>query len=134
MKQKKYELRLYIAGKTPKSITALRNLQTYCEEHLAEQYVIEVIDLLQKEVDKGMERLSRAITGFVAADSLKKAGKETFAPSADKAVMQNLGGQRLSGAREDAKRGGPGGIYQGNYGRRELGVGDASMADEGGQI
>jgi circadian clock protein KaiB len=47
MKQKKYELRLYIAGKTPKSITALKNLQSYCEEHLVGQYSIEVIDLLQ---------------------------------------------------------------------------------------
>jgi len=47
MKQKKYELRLYVAGKTSKSITALRNLQSYCEEHLSGQYVIEVIDLLQ---------------------------------------------------------------------------------------
>ena len=47
MKQKKYELRLYVAGKTTKSITALRNLQSYCEEHLEGQYTIEVIDLLQ---------------------------------------------------------------------------------------
>lgn len=42
----KYELRLYIAGKTAKSATALHNLQKYCEEHLKDQYVIEVIDLL----------------------------------------------------------------------------------------
>ncbi|MFD1257272.1 circadian clock protein KaiB [Mucilaginibacter terrae] len=42
-----YELRLYVAGKTPKSITALSNLKKYCEEHLAGQYTIEVIDLLQ---------------------------------------------------------------------------------------
>jgi len=46
MKQNKYELRLYIAGKTSKSITALKNLQSYCEEHLEGEYVIEVIDLL----------------------------------------------------------------------------------------
>jgi circadian clock protein KaiB len=42
----KYELRLYIAGNTPKSITALRNLKKYCELHLKEIYEIEVIDLL----------------------------------------------------------------------------------------
>lgn len=42
----KYELRLYIAGKTAKSVTALANLKKYCEEHLKGQYVIEVIDLL----------------------------------------------------------------------------------------
>ena len=44
---KKYELRLYIAGNTPRSNTALRNLKRYCEEHLKDLYVIEVIDLLK---------------------------------------------------------------------------------------
>lgn len=43
---KKYELRLYIAGNTPKSTAALRNLKKYCEEHLKGIYSIEVIDLL----------------------------------------------------------------------------------------
>ncbi|WP_461453296.1 circadian clock KaiB family protein [Mucilaginibacter sp.] len=43
---KKYELRLYIAGKTAKSVAALQNLKKYCEEHLKGQYKIEVIDLL----------------------------------------------------------------------------------------
>ncbi|HEY0670564.1 MAG TPA: circadian clock KaiB family protein [Sphingobacteriaceae bacterium] len=43
---KKWELRLYIAGNTPKSMTALSNLKKYCEEHLQDQYRIEVIDLL----------------------------------------------------------------------------------------
>jgi circadian clock protein KaiB len=44
--KKTYELRLYIAGTTPKSVTALRNLKKYCEEHLKGIYEIEVIDLL----------------------------------------------------------------------------------------
>ena len=44
--EKAYELRLYVAGKTSKSVTALSNLKKYCEEHLAGQYTIEVIDLL----------------------------------------------------------------------------------------
>ena len=43
---KKYELRLYVAGNTAKSVTALSNLKKYCEEHLQGQYIIEVIDLL----------------------------------------------------------------------------------------
>lgn len=43
-----YELRLYIAGNTPKSIAALNNLKRYCEEHLKGRYKIEVIDLLVK--------------------------------------------------------------------------------------
>jgi circadian clock protein KaiB len=41
-----YELRLYVAGKTTKSVTALNNLKKYCEEHMQGQYTIEVIDLL----------------------------------------------------------------------------------------
>ena len=45
---KKYELRLYVAGNTAKSVTALQNLKKYCEEHLKGQYKIEVIDLLVK--------------------------------------------------------------------------------------
>lgn len=40
-----WELRLYVAGQTPKSIQALQNLQKICEEHLAGRYRIEVIDL-----------------------------------------------------------------------------------------
>ena len=47
-KEKKWELRLYVAGKTEKSVTALTNLKKYCEEHLKGQYRIEVIDLLEK--------------------------------------------------------------------------------------
>jgi len=43
---KKYELRLYVAGNTTKSVAALSNLKKYCEEHLKGQYIIEVIDLL----------------------------------------------------------------------------------------
>ena len=43
-----WELRLYIAGNTTKSTTALNNLKKYCEEHLKGQYKIEVIDLLKK--------------------------------------------------------------------------------------
>ena len=43
---KQWELRLYIAGTTPKSMAALSNLKKYCEEHLRGQYRIEVIDLL----------------------------------------------------------------------------------------
>ena len=43
---KKYELRLYVAGNTPKSTRALQNLKKYCEEYLTDEYSIEVIDLL----------------------------------------------------------------------------------------
>ena len=46
--QKAYELRLYVAGQTPKSLAAFANLKKICEEHLPGQYHIEVIDLLKK--------------------------------------------------------------------------------------
>lgn len=42
-----WELRLYVAGQTPKCITAFANLKQLCEEHLAGKYRIEVIDLLE---------------------------------------------------------------------------------------
>jgi len=41
----KWELRLYTAGQTPKSLTAFANLKRLCEEHLKGRYSIEVIDL-----------------------------------------------------------------------------------------
>jgi circadian clock protein KaiB len=44
--REKWELRLYTAGQTPKSLAAFRNLKKVCEEHLPGQYEIEVIDLL----------------------------------------------------------------------------------------
>ncbi len=46
--EKNWELRLYVAGQTPKSLAAFANLKKICEEHLAGQYHIEVIDLLKK--------------------------------------------------------------------------------------
>ena len=41
-----WELRLYVAGKTAKSVAAFENLTRLCEEHLAGKYRIEVVDLL----------------------------------------------------------------------------------------
>ncbi len=46
--KKTWELRLYVAGQTPKSITAFANLKKICEEHMAGEYDIEVIDLLKE--------------------------------------------------------------------------------------
>jgi len=40
-----WELKLYIAGQTPKSLTALANLKHYCEENVPGKYRIEVVDL-----------------------------------------------------------------------------------------
>jgi circadian clock protein KaiB len=43
-----WNLRLYVAGQTPKSIRAFANLKRICDEHLAGKYNIEVIDLIKK--------------------------------------------------------------------------------------
>ncbi len=44
----RYDLRLYVAGQTPRSLQALSNLRKICEEHLAGRYRVEIIDLMQK--------------------------------------------------------------------------------------
>ena len=41
-----WALRLYVAGKTPKSTAAFKNLERLCKEHLAGKYEIEIVDLL----------------------------------------------------------------------------------------
>lgn len=42
-----YNLRLYVAGQTPKSMAAIANLKKICERHLPGRYEIEVIDLIK---------------------------------------------------------------------------------------
>jgi circadian clock protein KaiB len=42
-----YDLRLYVAGETAKSVAAIANLKLLCEEHLAGRYRVEVIDLMR---------------------------------------------------------------------------------------
>jgi len=42
-----WELRLYVAGQTPKCLAAIANLRRICDEHLPGQYQVEVIDLLE---------------------------------------------------------------------------------------
>jgi circadian clock protein KaiB len=43
----RWNLRLYVAGQTPRSLTAFKNLKEICEEYLKGQYHIEVIDLME---------------------------------------------------------------------------------------
>ncbi len=42
-----YNLRLYVAGQTPKSLAAIANLRRICDVHLAGRYAVEVIDLIE---------------------------------------------------------------------------------------
>jgi circadian clock protein KaiB len=56
---KAYRLRLYVAGRTPKSVQALTNLKQICEEHLQGRYEIEVVDLLENpQLAKGDQILA----------------------------------------------------------------------------
>jgi circadian clock protein KaiB len=57
--RKLWELRLYVAGQTARSRTALVNLKQICEDHLADGYSIEVIDLLEHpQLSKGDQILA----------------------------------------------------------------------------
>jgi circadian clock protein KaiB len=46
--QERWELRLYVAGQTARSLTAFANLKRICEEHLEGRYTIEVIDIVER--------------------------------------------------------------------------------------
>jgi circadian clock protein KaiB len=55
----KWKLKLYVAGQTPKSLQAFANLKRICEEHLAGEYHIEVVDLLKNpQLAKGDQILA----------------------------------------------------------------------------
>jgi circadian clock protein KaiB len=43
----RWDLRLYVAGQTPRSVAAFANLKRICEEHIPGRYTIEVVDLLK---------------------------------------------------------------------------------------
>ncbi|MBV5330149.1 MAG: circadian clock KaiB family protein [Chlorobium sp.] len=55
----KWQLRLYVAGQSPKSMTAFINLKRICKEYLEGKYSIEVIDLLENpQLAKGDQILA----------------------------------------------------------------------------
>ncbi len=54
-----WELRLYVAGQTPKSLAAFANLKRICEEHMKGYYRIEIVDLLENpQLAKGDQILA----------------------------------------------------------------------------
>jgi circadian clock protein KaiB len=68
-----WNLRLYIAGRTPKSITAFENLKKICEEHLKGQYHIEIIDLIkQPQLAKGDQILAVPTLVRLLPEPIKK--------------------------------------------------------------
>jgi circadian clock protein KaiB len=60
--EKKYVLRLYVAGVTPKSTEAVFNIKKICEEHLKGRYELEVIDIYQQPVLAKGEQIIAAPT------------------------------------------------------------------------
>jgi circadian clock protein KaiB len=56
---KQWHLRLYVAGQTPKCLTAFANLKKICEEHLPGMYDIEIVDLIERpELARGDQILA----------------------------------------------------------------------------
>ena len=60
--EKKYVLRLYVAGVTPKSTQSIMNIKKICEEHLKGRYELEVIDIYQQPVLARGEQIIAAPT------------------------------------------------------------------------
>ncbi len=60
--EKKYVLRLYVAGVTPKSTQSIVNIKKICEEHLKGRYELEVIDIYQQPVLAKGEQIIAAPT------------------------------------------------------------------------
>ncbi len=52
-----WHLRIYVVGQAPKSLAALINLKAICEQHLPDQYRIEVIDLLNSPEAADMDHI-----------------------------------------------------------------------------
>ena len=73
-----YVLRLYVAGMTPRSQEAIRNVTAMCEEHLAGRYTLEVVDVYQRP---------RLVEGeqIIAAPTLIKQIADAAAPSSSAA-------------------------------------------------
>ena len=61
-KEKKYVLRLYVAGATPRSTQSIINIKKICEEHLKGRYELEVIDIYQQPVLAKGEQIIAAPT------------------------------------------------------------------------
>ena len=55
--QQQYYLRLYIAGTTPRSIRALKNLKLLCETHLQGRYELEVVDVYQSSAQLQVDNI-----------------------------------------------------------------------------
>ena len=57
-----YELQLYVAGATPNSTRAVRNIKEICEQHLAGRYVLRIVDMYQQPALAKQEQIIAAPT------------------------------------------------------------------------
>lgn len=62
IERQQYVLRLFIAGSTQRSMRAVANLKRFCEQHLAGQYDLEVIDIYQFPAKAGPAQILAAPT------------------------------------------------------------------------
>ena len=107
-KDEHWELRLYVAGQTPRSVEAFAHLERICEEHLHGRYSIEVVDLLEnptlavgdqiiaiptvvrklpapmKKIIGDLSNSERVIVGLDLTHSTKSSGKPTGKRAAKK--------------------------------------------------
>ena len=86
-------LRLYVAGQTPKSVTAFANLKKICAEHLADKYRIELIDLLEKDgrLDERLTANRRALKSSRRAGPWRTSTSATrFAGSIERGSVAEL--------------------------------------------
>jgi circadian clock protein KaiB len=60
--QQHYVLRLYITGTTPRSSQAIANIRSLCEEHLAGNYDLEVVDIYQQPLEASGQQIIAAPT------------------------------------------------------------------------
>ena len=100
-----FELRLYIAGQSPKSVLAIENLRRVCDEHLPGRYRIEVIDPASKVADLAWLTVICAetgVAGLVAVGAASDATSSRFGcPTRTKPVhpsAQSVSTARPSGS------------------------------------
>lgn len=62
MENKRFVLKLYVTGSTPRSVQAIKNIKKICEEHLKGRYRLEIIDLYQEPWRARQDQLSVAPT------------------------------------------------------------------------
>lgn len=60
--RKKYVLRLYVTGMTPRSLRAIENIKNICEEHLKDRYELEVVDIYRQPILAEGEQIIAAPT------------------------------------------------------------------------